>query len=300
MKRATSAQVREDHHPDIFPVTPRNHYVTNERREMVEDPCAERANTDPSAGGEFEVLGKATIKDKTLIDVGGVNKTHGVTELVEAFFVESPLRGFRLAPIARHDVRTSNTRFQFAFARNEFELNAGNGNTDTACATGFPGGLNGHGRRFGGAQSGDHDYSLSSSFERELTICIPNWLRQTSCGIEQELQPAEEFFAKLSIFAEGRQQILVALWNVEVNRGSYFTQIANCLIDESRPGLAGIDVKGSTIVESDADIVVSPEGVVPGKPIQQNWGLILQEAKYLGDHLLVGAEHAVRVDDGFR
>src|ERR1700683_285735 len=267
---------------------------------MVQDLCAERPDTDPSAGGEFEVLGKATIKNKTLIDVGGFNKTHGIAELVETFFVESPLRGFRLAPIARHDVRTSNARFQFAFARHEFELDAGNGNADMARAVGFPGGLNSHGRRFGGAQSGDHDDPLPASFERELTICIPDWLRQTGCGIEQELQPTEEFFAKLSICAESRQQVLVALRNVEVNRGSYFAQIANCLIDESCPGLPGIDVKGSTIVESDADIVVSSKSVIPRKPIQQNRGLILQEAKDLGDHLLVGAEHAVRVDDGFR
>src|ERR1700733_2106647 len=300
MKRATSAQVREDHHPDIFPVAPRDHYVTNERREMVEDPCAQRANTDPSAGGEFEVLGKAAIKDKSLIDVGRVNKTHGITELVKAFLVEGRLRGFWLAPIARHDVRTSNARFQFASARNEFELNARNGNPDMARAIGFPSSLNGHGRRFGGAESGDHDYPLTASFERKLAICIPNWLRQTGCGVKQELQPAEEFFAKLSICPEGRQQILIALWNVEVNRGSYIAQIPNCLIDKSGPGLAAIDVKGSTIVEGDADIVVSPECVIPGKPIQKNWGFILQEAKDLSDHLLVGAEHAMRVDDGFR
>src|SRR5579863_6041854 len=145
MQRATSMEVREDHHSDILSVAPRDHYVPNERREMVEDPCAERANTDPSAGGEFEVLGKAAIKDKTLIDVGRINKTHRITELVKAFLIESRLRRFRLAPIARHDVRTSNARFQFAFARNEFELNAGNGNADMARAIGFPGRLNSHG-----------------------------------------------------------------------------------------------------------------------------------------------------------
>src|ERR1700722_6115218 len=300
MKRATSMQVREDHHPNILSVAARDHYVTNERREMVEDPCAQRANTDPSAGGEFEVLGKASIKDKSLIDVGRVNKTHGITELVKAFLVESRLRRLRLAPIARHDVRTSNARFQFAFARNEFELNARNGNADMARAIGFPSSLNGHGRRFGGAESGDHDYPLTASFERKLAICIPNWLRQTGCGIKQQLQPAEEFFAKLSICAKGRQQILVALWNVEVNRGSYFAQITNCLLDKSGAGFAAINIEGPTIVEGDADIVVSAECVIPGKPIQQNWGLILQEAKDLGNHLLVGAEHAVRVDDGFR
>src|ERR1700722_204778 len=300
MKRATRVHVREDHHPDILSVAPCDHDVTNERREMVEDPCAERANTDPSAGGEFEVLGKAAIKDKSLIDVGGINKTHGITEPVEAFLVESLSRRFRLAPIARHDVRASNARLQFAFARYEFELNAGNGYADMARAICFPSGLNRHRRRFGGAQSGDHDYPLTASFERERAICIPNWLRQSGCGVKQELQPAEEFFAKLSICAESQQQILVALWNVEVNRGSYFPQVTNCLFDESGPGLAAIDVKGSTIVESDADIVVSAECVIPGKPIQQNWGLILQEAKDLSDHLLVGAEHSVRVDDGFR
>src|ERR1700684_2753789 len=127
MKRATSGQVREDHHTDILSVAPRDHYVTNKRREVVEDFCAERANADPSATGEFEVLGKATIKNKTLIDVGGINKTDGITELVKAFLVESRLRGFRLAPIARHDVRTSNARLQFAFARYKFELNPGMG-----------------------------------------------------------------------------------------------------------------------------------------------------------------------------
>jgi hypothetical protein len=45
--------------------------------------------------------------------------------------------------------------------------------------------------------------------------------------------------------------------------------------------------------------VISAEGVIPGEPVEEDGGLVLQETENLGDHLLIAAEHAVGVDDAF-
>ena len=43
--------------------------------------------------------------------------------------------------------------------------------------------------------------------------------------------------------------------------------------------------------------MIAAEGVVPRRPIDEDGGLVGQEREALGDHLLVAAQHALRVDD---
>jgi hypothetical protein len=45
--------------------------------------------------------------------------------------------------------------------------------------------------------------------------------------------------------------------------------------------------------------VIAAKSVVPGQPVEQDGGLIGEEAEHLGNHLLVGTEHTVSVDDAF-
>ncbi len=45
--------------------------------------------------------------------------------------------------------------------------------------------------------------------------------------------------------------------------------------------------------------MISAEGVIPGKPVEEDGRLVLEETKNLGNHLLIAAEHAVSVDDAF-
>src|SRR5271170_4065036 len=110
---------------------------------------------------------------------------------------------------------------------------------------------------------------------------------------------AEEIFAQLFIRAQSWQQVFVAFGDVEINRGGNFAQVANGFGDERGAWFAIIYIEAAAVVESDAGIVISTEGVVPGKPVEEDGRLVLQEAENLRDHLLIAAEHAVGVDDAF-
>ena len=61
-----------------------------------------------------------------------------------------------------------------------------------------------------------------------------------------------------------------------------------------------IDVQRAAVVERDAEVVIAAEGVVPRQPVTEHWRLVAEERLRLEDHLLVRAEHLLRVDDPFR
>src|SRR6266852_5097817 len=110
----------------------------------------------------------------------------------------------------------------------------------------------------------------------------------------------EEGGAEPGIGTQRWKQILVAFRNVEVDGGGNLPQVANRLVDESGARLALINIQSSSVIKGDADVMVPPKGVIPWQPIHENRGLVLQKTKNLGDLLLVGTEHPVRVDDPFR
>ena len=90
--------------------------------------------------------------------------------------------------------------------------------------------------------------------------------------------------------------LLEALRHVEVDRRRDLAQVAQRLADQRRRRLAFVDVERAAVVEDEADVVVAAEGVVPGQPVDQHRRLLGERREALADHLLVRAQHALRVD----
>jgi hypothetical protein len=71
-------------------------------------------------------------------------------------------------------------------------------------------------------------------------------------------------------------------------------------VDEPRQRAAVVDVHRAAVAQHHVHVVVAAEGVAPGQPVQQDGPVVLEEAQRLRQHLLVGAQHAVGVDDDLR
>ena len=125
---------------------------------------------------------------------------------------------------------------------------------------------------------------------------VPHRLRQAGAGEEEHLDAAEERLAQQRVDLERVGDLLEALGHVEVDRRRDLAQVAQGLADQRRRRLAFVDVERAAVVERDADVVVAAEGVVPGQPVDQHRRLGGQRREALADHLLVRAQHALRVD----
>src|ERR1700677_4563884 len=95
---------------------PREYDVAQVRRAMPEKLGAHRPDANPSASGKLEILGDASIENKSLARIAGIYKLQCVPQAIEAFLVEHGACQFRLAPIAGSDAGTSQARFGL-FAR---------------------------------------------------------------------------------------------------------------------------------------------------------------------------------------
>jgi hypothetical protein len=82
-------------------------------------------------------------------------------------------------------------------------------------------------------------------------------VRQSGTGIQIEFDPAEESLAQCLVLAELEQKLLKSLWNIEIDRWRYFTQVADCFGYALRRWLASIDIKGTAIGKDMAKIVVA-------------------------------------------
>jgi hypothetical protein len=69
--------------------------------------------------------------------------------------------------------------------------------------------------------------------------------------------------------------------------------------------VAGAGLPSSTysvppLIEHQAEVVIASGGVVPRQPVAEHRRCVAEERQDRADHLLVGAEHPLRVDDAFR
>ena len=126
---------------------------------------------------------------------------------------------------------------------------------------------------------------------------VPDVLGHARAREEQHLQAAEELVAKLRLPPEIGNEFFEAFRHIEINRGRDLAQIPHGFGDPVWRRLATVDIIGAAVEEHDADIVVAAEGVVPGQPVDDNRRFVPEKWKRCQDHGLVGADHAVRVDD---
>ena len=67
---------------------PGNHGVAQIRREVRDDPRAQRADVDPRAGRQLEVLAEPAVEEKPASTSSGIDEADGVADAVVAFLVE--------------------------------------------------------------------------------------------------------------------------------------------------------------------------------------------------------------------
>ncbi len=79
-------------------------------------------------------------------------------------------------------------------------------------------------------------------------------------------------------------------------RGNLF-QVANSGLDEGGRRPAFVDIERAAVVEDQADVVIAAGRVIPRQPVAQHRRLVGEERHDRADHLLVGAEHPLCVDD---
>ena len=126
---------------------------------------------------------------------------------------------------------------------------------------------------------------------------VPDVLGHARAREEQHLKAAEELVAKLRLPPEIGNEFFEAFRHIEINRGRDLAQIPHGFGDPVWRRLATVDIVGAAVEEHDANIVVAAEGVVPGQPVDDNRRFVPEKWKRCQDHGLVGADHAVRVDD---
>ena len=154
------------------------------------------------------------------------------------------------------------------------------------------------GAGFGHAEAAGHDDALAQFALGALEQRVPHRLRQRCTGVEEHLDAREEVAAQRIVGLHRLRNGLEARRHVEVHRWRDLAQVAQRLVDERGRRLAFVDVERAAIGQHHAEVVVAAEGVVPGQPVDQHRALLGQDRHRLSHLLLVGAPHAVGVDDG--
>jgi hypothetical protein len=229
-----------------------------------------------------------------------VHRLGGVAAAVEAFVVEALRRLLGRAPVARRDVGAAVAHLLLVAARHELQLDARRGQADVGRLDLVRVGADRERRGLGHAEAGEHPDALAALLLGDAVELVPDRLRQAGAGEEEHLDAAEERLAQDRIDLERVGDLLEALGHVEVDRRRDLAQVAQRLADQRRRRLAFVDVERAAVVEDEADVVVAAEGVVPGQPVDQHRRLLGQLRKALADHLLVRAQHALRVDHALR
>jgi len=152
-------------------------------------------------------------------------------------------------------------------------------------------------RSLGSAKSRQHRHAITLGLHRKLIEAVPDKGRERRTREEHRMQPGEEFVAQSCIVAQIRQQRFIALGNVEIDRRRNLAEIPHGLLDAAGHRLALVKIHRAAIVQCEPDIVIAAKSVVPGQPVDDDGRFVLQEGQRLAQHHLVGADHALGVDD---
>ena len=258
---------------------------------------AQRPDADPGAAGKLEVFAGAAVEIEPGVEIIGVDRLQRIAHLVEAFLVEG-LRGhLRLTPVARHDVRPLGANLQLAVVGHEFRIIAQHRQADMAGAAGERIDRHEERRGLGGAEAGQHRHAIAGFPDRKFVEAVPDKGRQRGAREEHRMQPGKEFLPQGGIVAQIGQQRFIALGHVEIDRRRNLLQIAHGLLDAAGHRLALVEIHRAAIVQRQPDIVIAAEGVIPRQPVDDDRRLVLQERQRLAQHHLVGADHALGIDD---
>src|SRR5216683_6144000 len=86
--------------------------VLRQRRQRGDPGDAQRADADPGAGIELEILGDAAVEKQSKLRAIRIGEGHGIADPIESVGVER-LRGqFRRLPVARRDVGSAHAHLE--------------------------------------------------------------------------------------------------------------------------------------------------------------------------------------------
>ena len=155
-------------------------------------------------------------------------------------------------------------------------------------------------RGLGGAKAGQHRHAVAGFLDREFVETVPDERGQRRAREEHRMQASKEFLPQACIVAQIGQQRFIALRHVEIDRRRNLLEIAHGLLDAAGHRLALVEIHRATIVQREPDIVIAAKGVIPRQPVDDDRRLVLQKRQRLAQHHLVGADHALGVDDRLR
>ena len=124
--------------------------------------------------------------------------------------------------------------------------------------------------------------------------------RNAAAAQNSIFRPPKKCAAQPGVGAQPRHEQIVAARHVEVRRRRNLAQVGERRLEGARHRLPVVDVERAAVVENDADVVIAAEGVIPRQPVAQHRRLVREQRQHRPDHLLVRAEHPLRVDDAFR
>src|SRR5579862_1368725 len=96
-----------------------------------------------------------------------------------------------------------------------------------------------------------------------------------------------------------RQEHVEAARHIEVNRRRELAQVLNRSVYGVWRGFAAVYIERAAVSQDHVEVVIAAERVAPREPIDDDGRLVVEKRPELRDLLLIGAQHALRIDDSF-
>ncbi len=267
-ERAASGQAREDQKPDLVAVVAGDDGILDHRRAGGDGGDTQRADRNPGAGAELEVLADAAVEFEAARRRRRIREPHRVAGAVEPVFVERGAGEFGLAPVTGRDVGAAHADFEPVALGHELHRAPRQRQADIAGALERVVDMRRRRRGLGRAP-GRHEYRKPAGRRQRCGLDpLPQALRQRGAGIAQEIEIGEERARQRRIALEPVEHQGKAARHVEIKRRRDGAQILDRALDQSGHRLAVIDPQRAAIEQDEIEIVVAAEGVAPRQPVQ--------------------------------
>ncbi len=122
---------------------------------------------------------------------------------------------------------------------------------------------------------------------------VPDTLRQTGSGEEEQLHAREESLAQLGVLLQRVDQLFPAFGHGQVRRRRDFLEVAQGFGKALNGRFAVVEIERAAVVEHDTEVMTAAERVIPRQPVHQHRRLFAEHREGLQQHLLIGAQHAL-------
>ncbi|RMV36877.1 hypothetical protein ALP13_02184 [Pseudomonas syringae pv. maculicola] len=199
----------------------------------------------------------------------------------------------RRAPVARHDVRAAKAPFQLAINRHQTHLAPRRGQADVTGHRQRPGGKGAGRCGLGHAQPGHHANALATVLLGHPVEAVPDTLRQTGCGEEEQLHAREESLTQLGVLLQRVDQLFPAFGHGQVGCRRDFLEVAQGFGKALNSRFAIVEIERAAVVEHDTEVMTAAEGMIPRQPVHQHRRLFAEHREGLQQHLLIGTQHTL-------